>query len=168
MARHVSHLRGTHMTSNSNIRNSDKLFDLCEKQLLSIISEAATSMEKVTSSTANALSVSNELGKLINESAEIMPTETALCANLNDSFSDVVINMQFFDELSQRIEHIMKIVKLIKAESSREGFLSDPQDSEELFDNIKRIFSIRSEFEVMRGIFPEIDEVDVGKAVELF
>lgn len=156
------------MSTGINTNNSDKLFDLCEKQLLSIIAEAGTSMEKVTNSTATAAYVSDELRQLISDSEDTRPEENELCTKLNDSFSDVVVNMQFFDELSQRIEHIMEIVNLIKAESSREGFLSDPQDSEELFDNIKKIFSIKSEFEVMRTIFPEYDDVEIGEVVELF
>jgi hypothetical protein len=147
---------------------SDRLFDLCEKQLLSILEEAGTSIFKVTESTSLAVRESSELFQMIEQAEHRRPKETDLCSSMEARINEVIINMQFFDELSQRIEHILEIVDLIKVESNREGFLSDPRDSEELFNNIKSIFSIRSEFEVMRDIFPEYSEVEESKMIELF
>jgi len=91
-----------------------------------------------------------------------------LSSNLQSNVNSIFVNMQFFDELSQRIEHIMEIVNLIRVESSREGFLSDPRESEELFHNIRGIFSIKSEFEVMQNIFPEYNELEYSRAIEIF
>ncbi len=156
------------MSSNENTTMSDKLFDLCKKQLLSVINEAGNSILKITESTSLAVKDSAELFQLIEESKLNRNNEADLCLSLEASVNDILISMQFFDELSQRIEHIMEIVDLIKVESSREGFLSDPQVSKDLFNNIKSIFSIRSEFEVMRSIFPEYDEVESSKMIELF
>lgn len=147
---------------------SDKLFDLCEMQLISIIYEAESSIAKVTESTSQAVKESAELIEMVGTSALSNDSRPELCSSLGSSVNDIVINMQFFDELSQRIEHIMEIVNLIKAESNKEGFLSNPQDSEELFNDIKEIFSIKSEFEVMRSIFPEFGEVETSSSVELF
>lgn len=147
---------------------SDKLFDLCEMQLVSIIYEAETSIARVTESTNKAVEESAELIELVESASSNNPAEPDLCSKLETSVNDIVVNMQFFDELSQRIEHIMEIVTLIKIESNKEGFLSNPQDSEELFNDIKDIFSIRSEFEVMRSIFPEYGEVETSNAVEIF
>lgn len=147
---------------------SDKLFDLCEMQLVSIIYEAETSIARVTESTNKAVEESAELIELVEGASSNNPAEPDLCSKLETSVNDIVVNMQFFDELSQRIEHIMEIVNLIKIESNKEGFLSNPQDSEELFNDIKDIFSIRSEFEVMQSIFPEYGEVETSNAVEIF
>ena len=147
---------------------SDKLFDLCEKQLLSIIDEASASIDKVTNSTSLLLRDSDQLCSLLKDSASGRSEEMELSKNLGNNVNMIVVNMQFFDELSQRIEHIKQIVNLIKLESSREGFLSDPDDSEDLFNNIKMIFSIKSEFEVMHTIFPEYGEMETGSLVELF
>lgn len=154
--------------SNENTTMSDKLFDICEKQLLSIIDEAGTSMLKVTEGTSLVVKESAELFKLIGKSQPKRHNEADLCLSLELSIHNMVVNMQFFDELSQRIEHIREIVDLIKLESNREGFLSNPKDSEDLFNKIINIFSIRSEFEVMRMIFSEHEEVEKIKMVELF
>jgi len=155
------------MSRNESTTMSDRLFDLCEKQLISVLEEAGASIEKVTNNTSLAVRESTDLFELI-EKAGISREEAALSSKLETRINEIIVNMQFFDELSQRIEHIMEIVELIKIESNREGFLSDPRDSEELFDNIKNIFSIRSEFEVMRDIFPEYQEIEKSKMVELF
>ncbi len=156
------------MSSNENSTMSDKLFDLCREQLLSIIDEAGNSILKVTESTSLAVKESAELFEVIEESKQNRKNEAGLCSSLEASVNNILVNMQFFDELSQRIEHIMEIIDLIKVESNREGFLSDPQDSKDLFNNIRSIFSIRSEFEVMRSIFPEYDDVESSNMIELF
>ena len=115
------------MSSNKNITMSDKLFDLCKKQLLSVIDEAGNSILKVTESTSLAVKNSAELFEVIEESKINRKNEADLCLRLEESVNQILVNMQFFDEFSQRIEHIMEIIDLIKVESGREGFLSDPQ-----------------------------------------
>jgi len=156
------------MSNNQKATMSDKLFDLCEMQLISIIYEAESSISKVTENTSLAVKESAELMQKVEESGTKRQSEADLCSRLESRVNDIVVNMQFFDELSQRIEHIMEIVSLIKIESNKEGFLSNREDSDELFNNIKNIFSIRSEFEVMRSIFPEYGEVETSKSIELF
>ncbi len=147
---------------------SDRLFALCEQQLLSIIEEAGRSIERVTDNAVVAVQESDQLFKLLNESEHSRKVEIKKCSSLEQSVNEILTSLQFFDELSQRMEHILKIVDLIKIQSDKEGFLSDPQNSEVLLNNIKKIFSIQSEFEVMKNIFPEYEEFESGKLVELF
>lgn len=147
---------------------SDKLFQLCEQQLLAIISDAEVSIEKIVDSTSTAVTESAELYGRIEKCKELGAEEKDLCAGLEAKVSAILINMQCFDELSQRIQHIREIVRLIKLESDREGFLSDPKSSEELFKDISNIFSIRSEFEVLEKIFPESRKIDASDMIELF
>ena len=156
------------MGSDRYITMSDKLFGLCEMQLLSIIKDAEISILKMTNSTKQAVIESAELSVAIEASNTDRTTEINLSSNLQSNVNSIFVNMQFFDELSQRIEHIMEIVNLIRVESSREGFLSDPRESEELFHNIRGIFSIKSEFEVMQNIFPEYNELEYSRAIEIF
>ena len=156
------------MSPDINATMSDKLFDLCERQLLSIIDDASASMLKVTGGTSLIVKESALLLALIRDSEIKRVSESELCSSLENSVNDIVINMQLFDELAQRIAHIMEIVHLIKMESEKEGFLSDPTSSQELFDDIRSIFSIRSEFEVMRTIFPEYEKSETTKMIELF
>lgn len=156
------------MNNNESNTLSDKLFDLCEMQLLSIISDAEVSMSHVMENMSAVVRESAELIEIVDGLKPKSKNGADLCSSLEQSINGITINMQFFDELSQRIEHIMKIVDLIRLESNREGFLSDPKVSEKLFKRIKAIFSIRSEFEVMRNIFPEYDEIKSAKAVEIF
>ena len=146
----------------------DKLFGICEMQLLSIIKDAEISILKMTNSTKQAVVECAELSAAIEASNSDRKAEIDLSSNLQSNVSSIFVNMQFFDELSQRIEHIMEIVNLIREESGREGFLSDPRESKELFNNIRGIFSIRSEFEVMRSIFPEYNEIEYSQAIEIF
>ena len=154
------------MSRNQKSTMSDKLFDLCEMQLNSIIYDAGCSIKNITESTSGAMKQSAEIVSVVEESKS--QTISELSNGLENRINSIIVNMQFFDELSQRIEHIMETVSLIKIESNKEGFLSDPKDSEELFNDIKQIFSIRSEFEVMRNIFPEYGEVETSNPVELF
>lgn len=147
---------------------SDKLFQLCEQQLLAIISDAEVSIEKIVDSTATAVTESAELYGRIEKCNDLGVEEKELCAGLEAKVSAIMINMQCFDELSQRIQHIREIVRLIKLESDREGFLSDPKSSEDLFKDISNIFSIRSEFEVLEKIFPESRKIDASDMIELF
>lgn len=147
---------------------SDRLFQLCEQQLASIITDAEQSIERIVDSTTAAVNESSELYGKIEHCKGLGNEEKALCAGLESKVGTILINMQCFDELSQRIGHIREIVRLIKLESDREGFLSDPKSSEELFKDISNIFSIRSEFEVLEKIFPESRPVDAGEMVELF
>jgi len=156
------------MGSDRYITMSDKLFGICEMQLLSIIKDAEISILKMTNSTKQAVIESAELSVAIEASNTDRTTEINLSSNLQSNVNSIFVNMQFFDELSQRIEHIMEIVNLIRVESSREGFLSDPRESEELFHNIRGIFSIKSEFEVMQNIFPEYNELEYSRAIEIF
>ncbi len=156
------------MGSDRYITMSDKLFGLCEMQLLSIIKDAEISILKMTNSTKQAVIESAELSVAIEASNTDRKAEINLSSNLQSNVNSIFVNMQFFDELSQRIEHIMEIVNLIRVESSREGFLSDPRESEELFHNIRGIFSIKSEFEVMQNIFPEYNELEYSRAIEIF
>lgn len=156
------------MDTQNDLTMSDKLFNLCELQLLSIIEQAESSILKVTESTSAALKMSSELSEVVSGSDCNHSNEVELCAELEQRFNLILTNMQFFDEFSQRIEHIKEIVDLIKIESDREGFLSDEEDSEKLFNEIKNIFSIRTEFEVMRKIFPEHIGVGNNVAIELF
>jgi hypothetical protein len=147
---------------------SDKLFQLCEQQLLAIITDSGASIEKIVDSTTAAVQDSAILSGKIEHCDQLGPEEKQLCAGLESKVAAILTNMQCFDELSQRIEHISEIVRLIKLESDREGFLSDPKDSEDLFRDISSIFSIRSEFEVLEKIFPESGQADTGDMVELF
>lgn len=142
---------------------SDKLFDLCEQQLLSIIDDADASIAKIVNSTTAAVDESASLAEKIGVVAD-----EDVCSELQNKVGMILTNMQCFDEITQRIQHIKEIVRLIKLESDREGFLSDPKCSEELFKDISNIFSIRSEFEVLEQIFPESGKTNVSEMVELF
>lgn len=156
------------MSEQANEKTSEKLFQLCEQQLLSIIDDAEVSITRIVDCTTTAVNESNELYGKIERCTDLGKEERDLCADVQEKVNEILVRMQCFDELSQRIQHIREIVRLIKIESDREGFLSDPKSSEELFRDISGIFSIRSEFEVLEKIFPESRKVDVSETIELF
>ncbi len=156
------------MQERDEVKMSDKLFELCEQQLLSIIDDAESSIAKIVNSTTAAVQESAVLHDKLGGSDELSIEERELCEGLQYKVGAILTSMQCFDELTQRIQHIKEIVRLIKLESDREGFLSDPKCSEELFKDISNIFSIRSEFEVLEQIFPETRKVETGEMVELF
>lgn len=156
------------MQKSSQQTMSDKLFELCEQQLLSIIDDAEVSITEIINSTTTAVAESSVMCERIERSDDMSAEDKAVLLGLQGRVSRILVNMQCFDELSQRIQHIREIVRLIKLESDREGFLSDPKSSEELFRDISKIFSIRSEFEVLQQIFPETRKIDVSEMVELF
>jgi dsDNA-specific endonuclease/ATPase MutS2 len=156
------------MSEHANDQLSEKLFQLCEQQLLAIIADADVSINRIVDCTSTAVNESAELYSKIERGSGLDGEELALCADLHEKVSEILERMQCFDELSQRIQHIKEIVLLIKIESAREGFLSDPESSRELFKDISGIFSIRSEFEVLEKVFPETRKIDVSNMVELF
>lgn len=156
------------ISSEVGASSSDKLFELCERQLLSVIDEAGGSISKITDCTSRIVSDSSNLFESISDFEGCESATSELRGSLEQNVNNIIVNMQFFDELSQRIEHLVKIVGLIKIESRREGFLSDPEISEELLNDVKSIFSIRSEFEVMHQIIPELSETEQENMIELF
>jgi len=156
------------MPEKASKQMSEKLFQLCEQQLLAIIDDADVSISRIVDCTTTAVNESAQLYDKIDSCKELGAAERELCADMQEKVSEILVKMQCFDELSQRIQHIREIVRLIKLESDREGFLSDPKCSEELFKDISAIFSIRSEFEVLEKIFPESQTVDASEMVELF
>ncbi|GAB5499122.1 MAG: hypothetical protein PsegKO_14330 [Pseudohongiellaceae bacterium] len=156
------------MSDQTNQKMSEKLFDLCEQQLLAIIEDADVSITRIVDCTTVAVNESAELHGRIEQCADLEQEARILCADVQEKVNEILVRMQCFDELSQRIQHIKEIVRLIKLESEREGFLSDPKSSDELFKDISGIFSIRSEFEVLEKIFPESRKIDASDMIELF
>ena len=124
----------------ANKKTSEKLFQLCEQQLLSIIDDADVSITRIVDCTTIAVNESAELHGRIEQCTDLGNEEREMCADVQEKVNEILVRMQCFDELSQRIQHIREIVRLIKLESDREGFLSDPKSSEELFNDISSFF----------------------------
>ncbi len=156
------------MQERNDEKMSDKLFDLCEQQLLSIIGDAEASIAKIVNSTTTAVNESAELHEKIADAAALSAENRELCEGLQHKVGAILTSMQCFDEITQRIQHIKEIVQLIKLESDRDGFLDKPRCSDELVNDISNIFSIRSEFEVLEQIFPESRKNEPSEMVELF
>lgn len=146
----------------------EKLFELCEHQLLSILEDADISTTRIVDDATAAAANSAELCEKLMQFAESNSQDKVVCQNLGAKLDAVLNGMQYFDEFSQRIQHIKEIIKLIKWASDREADFKDPKRSEELLDDISSILSIRSEFEVFEKIFPERQKIDAGEMVELF
>ena len=78
----------------------------------------------------------------------------------------MIINLQFMDELAQRVGHVLQLFSILKR--SMPERVDDTENDEEFLKIATRIFSMRAEFAVLDQIFPGCDHVACNKDTELF
>jgi hypothetical protein len=144
---------------------ANKLTTLCELQLYSILQEIGTSGVETTGAATRALTSCVRLEQVLSEIPKSEASREAL-TEISREVNNVIINLQFMDELSQRVAHILQLFSIIKrAVPARPD---DKESDEEFLKIATRIFSMKEEFAVLQQLFPGCNHVSCSTDTELF
>lgn len=144
---------------------ANKLTTLCELQLYSILQEIGTSGVETTGAATRALTSCTHLTQMLDEIAQGEASREAL-AKISKEVNNVIINLQFMDELSQRVAHVLQLFSIIKRSVPPQ--VDDKESDEEFLRIATRIFSMKEEFVVLQQLFPGCSHVSCTNDTELF
>ncbi len=140
----------------------EKLFTLCDLQLGAIVEDLDRSVE----------TVSNAATKIIENNSSAAADSTlhgnadAKATELLSDLKKIIMGLQFHDELTQRINHIQALLKLIQDQST---LVAKPDfDSKKMLTMVSGIFSSGAEFKQLGKVFPEYNAANDTDLVELF
>jgi hypothetical protein len=140
----------------------EKLFTLCDLQLGAIVADLDRSVETVNNAATKLIRNNSPAAAHIrlHDDAETKASEL-----LND-LTKIIMGLQFHDELTQRINHIQTLLKLIQDQST---LVEKPDcDSAKLLTMVSGIFSSGAEFKQLGKVFPEYNAANDTDLVELF
>ena len=143
----------------------EQLFTLCDLQLGAIVADLDRSVE----------SVNNAATKLIQDNSPAsepgaqIPDEVAAKAKAAELLVDlkqIIMGLQFHDELAQRINHIQVLLKLIQDQST---LVTKPDfNAEKMLTMVSGIFSSSAEFKQLGMVFPQYSAANDTDVIELF
>jgi hypothetical protein len=141
----------------------EKLFTLCDLQLGAIVADLDLSVATV-SDAATRLIQSNSTATAHTQLLDSEAREKA--SDLLVDLRQIIMGLQFHDELTQRINHIQILLKLIQEQSTL--VVKPDFDSEKMLTMVAGIFSIGAEFKQLGKVFPEYNAANDTDRVELF
>src|SRR5215218_3000860 len=130
----------------------EKLFTLCDLQLGSIVADLDRSSETV-SNAANKLIQSNSASHIHNVHVTDGVEAKARASELLMDLKQIIMGLQFHDELAQRINHIQVLLKLIQEQSTQ--VVKADFNEEQMLAMVSGIFSSGAEFRQLGKVFPE-------------
>ncbi|MEK9823711.1 MAG: hypothetical protein VW840_16205 [Gammaproteobacteria bacterium] len=110
-------------------------------QLGAVNSDADAFVIDVTTKALSLAGFVNELKESLQESDSSKVSE--ILSNLDEVNNQFVISLQFFDEYSQRINHVIDALKLV----------DDDLEGDALDAAVSNIFATRSEHKVLEAVF---------------
>lgn len=138
----------------------EKLFTLCDLQLAAIVADLDRSVATVSNAATRLIQSNTPAAAPDHDGAETKAGE--LLADLRR----IVMGLQFHDELTQRINHIQALLKLIQDQST---LVMKPEfDSARMLTTVAGIFSSGAEFRQLGKVFPEYSAANDTDLVELF
>lgn len=141
-----------------------KLAALCELQLQTILDETHIAFDKIVDSATVSFNLSNELKR--HEPVAGRDQKTG-AENISREMQKLLICLQFHDELSQRVQHVIELCKLLTESVAKSGHACDETDPA-LLERVADLFSVSAEFDALQRVFPEYRHKDAGVAIELF
>lgn len=138
---------------------NQELFQLCYLQLESIMEETGKAIDIATQAAGDCMEGVSALeanGKVDDISLQ----------KIRKGMANIVTRLQFHDEFSQRIAHLLAILRMVEEVINAENV--NLTEKKEIIDKICSIFSIRSEFEQLEKVFPHLGRPDITDSVELF
>jgi hypothetical protein len=144
---------------------ADKLTSLCELQLYSILQEIGSSGVETTSAATRALAHCRGLENML-AAAALKDEADASLAAVTKEINNVIINLQFHDELAQRVGHVLQLFSILKRNMQPKA--NESRSEEEFLRIASRIFSMQSEFAVLQQLFPGCNHVSCSADTELF
>ena len=139
-----------------------KLALLCEKQLNAVLVEADAAFRTIV----DAVTASRRLCDQQLSQAEAGNGEAGMANAMNEEMHKLLVSMQFHDEFSQRLRHVIELCRLIAEHDESKG--QSMQVESTLLEQVVGIFSVSSEFTVLQTIFPEYQHEQKDAAIELF
>lgn len=133
-----------------------ELFELCDLQLKSTLEDIKESINSTVSSANQALTL-----------CDLLEEKPEHAAELKNELLNIVTQLQFHDELDQRISHLREVFRFMQTELA-ENIPRDYSKNGEILEDIVNIFSIKAEFEQLEKIFPEYKSRSISDSVELF
>ncbi len=144
-----------------------KLALLCEKQLYAILLEADMAFKDIINAATASMKLADEMNSDSRSFDKDSSTDAANhCKLIHNEMQKMLVKMQFHDEFSQRLHHVIKLCQLIAEQD-----VVTPESAQlnaSLLDRVVDIFSVSSEFSVLQAIFPEYRHERPDVAVELF
>jgi hypothetical protein len=140
----------------------EKLFTLCDLQLGAIVADLDRSVESV-SGAATRLLRSNSPAVA---STQLCDQAQAAAGEQLKELQKIVVGLQFHDELTQRINHIQALLRLIQDQSTL--VMKPEYDAAEMLTTVSNIFSSGAEFTQLGKVFPEYSAANDIELVELF
>lgn len=143
-----------------------KLAELCERQLQAILDETHSAFGKIVDSATVSFRLSNELRSIAPAASHGHASGNG-AEHISLEMQKLLINLQFHDELSQRVQHVIELCRLLT-----ESVVQSGRDSEEtdpvLLERVADLFSVSAEFDQLEKVFPEYRHRNAGVAIELF
>lgn len=139
-----------------------KLALLCEKQLNAILLEGDVAFRTIV----DAATASIRLCAEQRSHAEAAGGEGPEAEKIGAEMQKLLVSMQFHDEFSQRLRHVIELCRLIAEHDENDG--QCPEIETSLLAQVAGIFSVSSEFSVLQSIFPEYRLEQKDAAIELF
>ncbi|MES2624479.1 MAG: hypothetical protein V4628_04320 [Pseudomonadota bacterium] len=141
-----------------------QLFTLCDLQLKAIVADLDRSVETV-SDAANKLIQNNSPAAVHAHSVDNAGARHCADELLGD-LNKIIIGLQFHDELTQRINHIQVLLKLIQDQST--VVVNPDFDASTMLSTVSRIFSSGAEFNQLGKVFPEYKAANEIDLIEMF
>lgn len=143
----------------------EKLFTLCDLQLGAIVTDLEKSVESVNAAASNMMrSVTNEAGQ--HDAVEAPGSINNLTTQLGNELRKIIMGLQFHDELTQRLNHVQDLLKLLQDQSDTVG--KKEMDNDALLSVVSGIFSSNAEFKELGKVFPGYEQSESTDAIELF
>jgi hypothetical protein len=144
-----------------------KLAELCERQLQSILNETHNAFDRIVDSATVSFKLSNALKNEAPATADQdQPAVRTGVENISQEMQKLLVSLQFHDELSQRVEHVIALCKLLTESVARSG--ASEETDPVLLERVADLFSVSAEFDALQQVFPEYRHKDAGVAIELF
>jgi hypothetical protein len=142
---------------------SEQLFTLCNLQLGALIEDLDRSFETVNHAASRIIQNHTPAATAPNFTS---PEHSQQTDELHLELRQIITGLQFHDELTQRLNHIQTLLKLIQEKST---VVVNPEfDTSMMLSTVAEIFSSSAEFTQLGKVFPEFQSANAVDAVELF
>lgn len=142
---------------------SEQLFTLCNLQLGALIEDLDRSFETVNNAASRIIQNNSPAASPAIFSS---PENSEKIGELHIDLKQIITGLQFHDELTQRLNHIQALLKLIQAQST--VVINPDVDASMMLSTVAGIFSSSAEFTQLGKVFPEFQAANAVDAVELF
>ncbi len=142
----------------------EQLFTLCSLQLGAIVEDLDRSVETVSNAATKLIQNNSPEAAHMQVFESVEAREKA--ADLLTDLKQIIMGLQFHDELTQRLNHIQVLLKLIQDQST---VVVNPEfDAKTMLTTVSGIFSSSAEFRQLGKVFPEYQAANDIDSIEMF